>query len=478
MLQEFIFYRLKHVLCAGLLVLALIAVSSQAVQARSAWYQSFGIESKQMLTSPSAVPGLIRALDHRDANIRKSAAKYLSKIKQSASETVPVLVNKIEIEKHPRVRAEMIRSVTVLGLNSESTSLMVRLLGDRDPNVRKMALVGLDRGGYRGSDFVAALEKMAKKDRHRKVRALAAKTLAKLQKGPITPSVVVQSKAPTPAERSPKVATTPPPKASSEHRYSVAVIIGNRYYANNNQDVPDVDYAHNDAQAIYNYVTRTLGYLEGNVIYLKDATQADLISTFGSNNNPKGKLFDWVRPNMSDVFIYYSGHGAPGLSNGKGYLLPVDANPLKVELNGYPLDTFYANLSKVPARSTTIILDACFSGVSSNGTVVRNASSISLKIKDNKPVVLKKTAVLTAAGLSEVASWDQNSEHGLFTSMFLQGIGGAADGAGYGNGDGKITLGEIKGYLQEEVSYSARRLYGRSQNPQVTGDPELVLFDE
>jgi len=337
-----------------------------------------------------------------------------------------------------------------------------------------MALVVLSRSDYRGADFYAAVEKMANADPHRNVKALAGKTLVTLQSDP----VAVAPAAPVSRSRPATVAATQLPRTSSEHRYSVAVIIGNRNYTQNNKDVPNVDYALNDAQAMYDYVTRTLGYQQGNILYLKDATQADLVSTFGSLNNPKGQLFDWVRANQSDIFIFYSGHGAPGLSDGRGYLLPVDANPQKVELNGYPLDTFYANLAKIPARKTTIILDACFSGVSANGAVVRNASSISLKMRASKPVMSKETVVLTAAGLSEVASWDTSSEHGLFTSYFLKGVKGEADGNRYGNSDGKITLGELKKYLQEEVTYNARRMYGRTQNPQISGNPEVVVLKE
>jgi hypothetical protein len=399
------------------------------------WYEDYGIASKRELTAPASVPGLIRALEDRDAGVRKLASGYLAKIGPAARDAIPALM---------------------------------RCMTDKDANVRKNSVAALIKIGYRGADFNAALAKMAAEDPHRGLRGNAAKYQAKYFKTGASGGLATSAVSGTPGDLD-------FPKAEAENRYGVAVIIGNRNYAASNRDVPDVDFAINDAQAMYQYVTQSLGFREGNVIFLKDATQADLISTFGTRDNPKGKLYDWIRPNQSDIFIFYSGHGAPGLSNGQGYLLPVDGNPMKVELNGYPLETFYANVGRIPARSTTIVIDACFSGSSASGAVVRSASSISLKLVDAK-VDNSKATVLTAAGLSEVASWDTEAKHGLFTSHFLKGITGEADADGFGNGDGKVSLGEMKKYLQEEVTYNARRLYGRDQNPQISGNPGQILI--
>jgi len=260
----------------------------------------------------------------------------------------------------------------------------------------------------------------------------------------------------------------------SQNDSAVAVIIGNRNYSNQGLGVPDVDFAHNDATVIKSYVTKGLGYREGNIIDLRDATQANLVSVFGNKDNFKGKLYNWVRPQESDVFVFYSGHGAPSLSSGEGYLLPVNADPNTVDLNGYSLSTLYKNLNKLPARSLTIIIDACFSGSSQAGAVVQNASSIILK-QINTKNTLPKASILTAAGVSEVASWDQETKLGLFTRHFLEGVSGKADQNKFGNGDGKVTLKEVRKYLESEVTYMARRLYNREQHPQISGPENRVL---
>src|SRR2546426_1555509 len=47
---------------------------------------------------------------------------------------------------------------------------------------------------------------------------------------------------------------------------------------------------------------------------------------------------------------YYSGHGAP-TTDGGAYLVPVDADARRIQLNGYPLELLYRNLGKLPAVS-------------------------------------------------------------------------------------------------------------------------------
>ncbi len=69
----------------------------------------------------------------------------------------------------------------------------------------------------------------------------------------------------------------------------------------------------------------------------------------------------------------------------------------------------------------------------------------------------------------------RETEHGLFTRHLLQALNGAADRNRYGKADGSITLNEVRQYLDREMSYAARRHYGRTQQAMVFGDPDRVL---
>ena len=92
-------------------------------------------------------------------------------------------------------------------------------------------------------------------------------------------------------------------------------MIGNRNYEHS--DVPAVEYALRDAEVMRRYLVEAFGYREGNIIFVPDASAARLQEIFGTASDPKGQLYNYVKPGESDVFIYYSGHGVPDLETGK-----------------------------------------------------------------------------------------------------------------------------------------------------------------
>lgn len=258
--------------------------------------------------------------------------------------------------------------------------------------------------------------------------------------------------------------------SSMRNPYAVAVIVGNRNYGAN---APSVDYAYNDADSIKQFMLEVLGLNEKNIIDLRDVKRADLETVFGNDRTPKGKLWQWVRPRQSDVYVFYSGHGLPGLKDGREYLWPVDGNINTPEIFGYPLELLYRNLDQIEARSVTVIIDACFSGESSRGTLIRGASGVRVTLKSKAE---SQFTILTATSQGQVASWDDENGHGLFTKHLLDALKGAADEKPYGNGDGQVTLQEIKNYLDSEMTYAARRRFGREQNATVSGQQENVVI--
>ncbi len=247
----------------------------------------------------------------------------------------------------------------------------------------------------------------------------------------------------------------------------VAVIIGNKVYKG---DIPTVDYAHNDADAIKRYVLDILGYDPENVIDLRDASKAEMEAAFGNKDNPKGRLWQYLDPQGgSDIIVYYSGHGVPGQNDKRSYLLPADADPAFAEINGYPIDVLYRNLDKLKARSKTVLIDACFSGASPKGMLIKAASPVFIKPLTSS--VGPGMTVLTAASGDQLASWDKEAKHGLFTNHFLDAVYGKADG----NNDGNITAEEIKGYLDDKMSRAARRIYRRIQEATLMGNADIIM---
>jgi hypothetical protein len=247
----------------------------------------------------------------------------------------------------------------------------------------------------------------------------------------------------------------------------IAVIIGNADYKKQGKDIPNVKPAYSDAATFKRYAMTTLGIREGNIIDMHDATGAQMNRVFGTDAHQQGQLSDWVRKDISNVYVYYAGHGAPGGNDGNAYLIPSDADASRIEINGYGLKTLYSNLGRLPAKSVTVVLEACFSGSSQAGAVISNASPVFLKAKT--PDIPSNITVIAAGASDQMASWENDGSNGLFTKYYLKGVSGEADA----DADGIVTNEELKAYLQETLTYYARRYYGRDQTAViVVGDSQ------
>ncbi|MBZ4642557.1 MAG: hypothetical protein PWQ25_1648 [Deferribacteres bacterium] len=107
--------------------------------------------------------------------------------------------------------------------------------------------------------------------------------------------------------------------------------------------------------------------MEGNIIFVEDATLSKFNQIFGTNTSNRSQLKNYVKPGVSNVFVYYVGHGAPDLNTNDAYFVPVDGDPQYISTSGYKLQQFYDNLAKIGAKKITIVIDACFSGDSAKG---------------------------------------------------------------------------------------------------------------
>jgi len=260
------------------------------------------------------------------------------------------------------------------------------------------------------------------------------------------------------------------PGARLRNHSAVAVVIGNGEYEH---EVPNVKYATRDAQTVRDYLHNTLGYSSSNIIYKENATLSTLRSVFGSSDNYQGRLYDYVIPGKTDVFVYYSGHGAPDVEHGTSYLLPVNVSPDDITTNGYAMETLVNNLNRLPARSTTLIVDACFSGNTESGMIIKGASPVNIRLRESE-LALRKGTTLYASRGNQMASWFDREKHGLFTYYVIKGLRGAADK----NRDKKITVSELKEYVETYVPSMARRTWGRNQNPVVLySDKDDVMVD-
>ncbi len=262
---------------------------------------------------------------------------------------------------------------------------------------------------------------------------------------------------------------TDPPAGKGAGPYDVALLIGNRHYQRTG--VTEVPWAQRDVQILKRHLIKTMGFTEKNIQVVPDATKGTFETWFGTRTSKRGKLSNLVdRKGRSKVFIYYVGHGAPDPETGNSYFVPVDADPDYIANSGYALSAFYENINQLPTDEVIIVLDACFSGQTPQGSLFSSSLPVNPKVKDGL-VALPNGAVLASAQPEQFSAWYDEQKHGLFTYFFLKGLRGEADA----NHDRRITVAEMRTWLEEEVPSVAARLVGREQNPVVRGKDDMVL---
>jgi hypothetical protein len=266
------------------------------------------------------------------------------------------------------------------------------------------------------------------------------------------------------------------PETTADNANAVAVVIGIRDYFN--PDVPSVDFARRDAAIMRKYLTEVLGYRPENIL----PRSPDQTMTAGALKTLiRQKLPNFLREG-SDVFVYFSGHGAPSTgADPAAYLVPADADPSALsDDSAYRVTAFYEDLVRAArdhdASALTVVLDACFTGqISSGEMLIRQASPLTIMV-ENPILAYDQATAFTASAADEVANWYPRVQHGMFTYFFLKGLRGAADL----DNNGELTVEEMRRYLTDEnesVPYWSERVHGRRQVPQVQAqDDERILL--
>jgi hypothetical protein len=243
-------------------------------------------------------------------------------------------------------------------------------------------------------------------------------------------------------------------------RDAVAVLIGISKY----ESLPIAEFANNDARTFYDYALRGLGVKPENIKLLVDegAREAEILKAF------KTWLPSRVK-STTDVIIFYSGHGLPTPDGNGLYLLPWQADREVIDDTAIPFTKINDAISLAKPKSVTVILDACYSGQTKAGqTLVASARPVSLT--SQKSFFPHYFTVISASQSDQISSSSPDLQHGIFSYYLMKGMEGDADM----NKDGKITLGEMRDYLVEQVGRQAAMM-SRKQEPQLIGDASRVF---
>jgi len=255
------------------------------------------------------------------------------------------------------------------------------------------------------------------------------------------------------------------PNTNKANYNALAVIFGIEDYRN----VSNVNFAYRDAVIMKEYFSKTMGIPEDQIYFRTndEVTLGEFRKVFSDN----GWLDKRVTENITDVYFYYAGHGAPAIKEKQAFLIPVDGDPNYPVQTGYSLETVYNNLSGLKANSATVFLDACFTGANrENEMLLAGARPISIQLKNN---YVNDVTVFSATSSNEISSSYPPKKHGLFSYFLMKGMQGEAD---Y-NKDKKLTIQELFDYTKTNVSRTAGSL-DREQTPQLQSlAPEKILIN-
>lgn len=234
------------------------------------------------------------------------------------------------------------------------------------------------------------------------------------------------------------------------------VVVGINSYRNPKYDL---NYAVDDARAfrarLVERATGIVSSVQVHELYDKDATRTGILAALEAVQRESSR---------NDLFVfYYAGHGVmSGETQPRFFLAPHEVTQL------YGNDESLARLAlsaeelrelsrRIPAQKQLFLLDACQSAGALDAIAARGAA-------EEKAIaqLARSTGThwITASGSEQFASEVKALGHGVFTYVLLDALDGKAD-----SGDGRVTVNELKAYVEALVPEVSQTHKGSVQFP-------------
>jgi hypothetical protein len=220
----------------------------------------------------------------------------------------------------------------------------------------------------------------------------------------------------------------------------------------------DLNYARADAKAFSRLVKDNASQLFRKVyieeLFDRDATRQNIMDLLD-------EIAQQIRP--EDVFcFFYAGHGS--MVDDRFYFIPSESvslyQPDKLKKESIDASQMQSKFKNIRALKQIVVLDACQSGGANTELLAQRGG-----LEEKALAQLSRSSgvhVLAAAGSEQYATEFGSLGHGLFTHVVLEALEGGADGAPE---DGKVTVYELKSYVNDQVPELSKRYKGRPQYP-------------
>lgn len=238
-------------------------------------------------------------------------------------------------------------------------------------------------------------------------------------------------------------------------------VVGINKYKNTKYNL---NYAQPDANSFVEKIiernTKLFRKIETIEIYDEQGTRENILAAFDTIK---------TKAKIHDVFVfYYAGHGSmldPEDNNSEYFLVPHDVtqiygDPEQLMAKGISSTQLNDQFLEIDAQKQLILLDACHSGGAIKSFQTRSASA-----EEKAIFQLARSAgvvVISASQSDQFATEFEVLQHGVFTYALLEALDGKADG---GLKDGKVTVIELKAYMDERIPFLSATYGGETQYP-------------
>lgn len=252
---------------------------------------------------------------------------------------------------------------------------------------------------------------------------LAQKTIAVTRKAP-APAPQVAVAAPAASEESKatasvQVASVQEKLKSVEFGTYRALVIGNNKYTK----IRPLETAQNDASVVGKMLKEQYGF---EVTVLTDATRQQIMEAL---YRMRAQLSD-----KDNLLVYYAGHGVRDDATGRGYWLPVDADP-DLPTNWIPTTDLTDVIKAMRARHIMVVADSCYSGTLTRSVTagVSRGPETDVSAWVKRIIEKRSRTVMSSGGLEPVMDGGGGTNHSVFAKAFidaLQDNPDVIDGAG------------------------------------------------
>lgn len=252
------------------------------------------------------------------------------------------------------------------------------------------------------------------------------------------------------------------PILRSDISNAMALIVTNENYSGN---LGARNYAHRDGRLIKTYLTNALGYQEQNIFEFSDISNADKI--FSKLSEIRAASND-----STELFVYLSGYGS----------INTDADETQLEFLGISNDSdnpsvislrkIFNQIASISSSKTLVLSDIDFSPKVSATQFTANEARNIIELNAAPLTDSPQTSLLMGTRLSHpsnlyVSSNGEDKKHHIFPYYFSKALQ-----------ERKTTISAIYQYLERNISYTARKLYDRPQDPLLLGSTSLDLISQ